>query len=104
MVEVVPLRPAGSAARIVLHFLSASRARFEEEERTLRKVTGRAFIKPAMQALSEERFDHALRLVAAGVVLAKDPDFHLVPELLWRDNLGENGAAIRMRSGGRRPS
>ncbi|MGE0023318.1 MAG: TIR domain-containing protein [Hyphomicrobium sp.] len=62
-------------------FLAAGR-KFEQESRDrLRQTVGGAFINPAEQALKEGRFEHALRLAAAGAVLAEDPSLDLVTEL-----------------------
>jgi hypothetical protein len=63
---------------------SAERKRAEELEDALAKVrltTGRAFVKPALQALEDGAGEHALRLVAADALLANDFDFKLVPQL-----------------------
>ena len=62
-------------------YLDASRARIEEETRRLRRTIGRAFVKPARQALTEGPGENTLRLVAAGALLADDLDLKLVPEL-----------------------
>ena len=62
-------------------YLDASRARIEEETRRLRRTIGRAFVKPARQALADGAGDSALRLAAAGALLAEDLDLKLVPEL-----------------------
>ena len=44
-------------------------------------IVGRAFVKPALQALEKGLSEHALRLAAAGALLANDIDLQLVPEL-----------------------
>ncbi len=62
-------------------YLDASRARIEEETRRLRRTTGRAFVKPSLQALNEGLSEHALRLAASGALLAEDLALKLVPEL-----------------------
>jgi WD40 repeat protein len=46
-----------------------------------RRITGRAFVKPAMQALEDDLHEHALRLAAAGALLASDLGFELISEL-----------------------
>ena len=46
-----------------------------------RRIIGRAFVKPALQSAEDERHEHALRLVAAGALLAEDAELDLVPEL-----------------------
>ena len=62
-------------------YLDASRARIEEETRRQRRIIGRAFVKPALQSVTEGAVENALRLTAAGAVLADDLDLKLVPEL-----------------------
>jgi WD40 repeat protein len=52
-----------------------------------RRIIGRAFVKPALQALEDGLSDHAIRLASAGALLSNDIDLMLVPQL-W-------GAAIR---------
>jgi WD40 repeat protein len=46
-----------------------------------RRIIGRAFVKPALQTLEDGLSDHAIRLAAAGALLADDIDLKLVPEL-----------------------
>lgn len=58
---------------------SAEKARADRER--LLKITGRAFVKPAEQALAEGRHDAALRLAAAGMLLGEDLSMSRVPEL-----------------------
>ncbi len=62
----------------LLHeFLEASR-KFETQSRDMmRRVSGRAFVKPAEQAIADGFYDRALRLVAAGVFAAQDPELVL---------------------------
>ena len=74
-------RNADPPPQVLTDFLSASRARLEEEMRRLRRTTGRAFVKPAEEALRDRPCDDALRLAAAGALLARDLDLKLVPEL-----------------------
>src|SRR5258705_5067476 len=74
-------RNADFPPRTLTEFRDASRARQEEETRRLRKTTGRAFVKPALAALEDGLSEHALRLAAAGALLADDLSFELVPEL-----------------------
>ena len=45
------------------------------------RIVGRAFVKPALQALEDGLSEQALRLAAAGALLANDLDLQLVPEL-----------------------
>lgn len=66
---------------VLTDFLDHSRTLREKEARHLRQVTGRAFVSPADQAVDDGEPEHAIRLAAAGVVLAHDPDFSEVPEL-----------------------
>jgi len=80
------LRPGPAAPEIpdlLLRFLDASEAHEREQYDKQRRVIGRAFVKPAEQALAAGRHLDSLRLAAAGLVLAEDPDLTLVPEL-WR--------------------
>ena len=74
-------RSADPPAQVLTDFLEASRTRLEEEMRRLRRTTGRAFVKPAEEALREGRHEQALRLCAAGAQLADDFDLELVTEL-----------------------
>ncbi len=62
-------------------YLDACQARETEQIHKQRRVVGRAFVKPALQALEDGISEHALRLVAAGALLAGDLDLKLVPEL-----------------------
>lgn len=61
----------------------AERAAREKQVLKLRKTTGRAYVKPASQAVAAGRHEHACRLVTAGALSAEDIDFSLVPEL-WK--------------------
>ncbi len=66
---------------LLYEFLEAGK-KFEKQNRDLmRRVSGRAFVKPAEQAVADGFYDRALRLVAAGVLVAQDPEFEIVPEL-----------------------
>jgi WD40 repeat protein len=62
-------------------YLAACAAHEKEQTDRQRRIIGRAFVKPVVQALEEGHYEHALRLTAAGVLLAGDPVFELVPEL-----------------------
>jgi WD40 repeat protein len=78
------LRPGPAAPAIpqlLMNFIAASEVHELAERERLRRVIGRGFVTPAVQAVFNERKDHALRLLAAGAVLSDDPDFMLVPEL-----------------------
>jgi WD40 repeat protein len=82
----IGLRPGPAAPAIpdlLLTFLDKSEAHEREQRDRQRRTIGRAFVKPIEQAVQECRHDAALRLAAAGAVLAEDPDFDLVPEL-WK--------------------
>jgi hypothetical protein len=46
-----------------------------------RRTISRAFVKPALQALEDGLNESALRLAAAGALLANDLDMRIVPEL-----------------------
>lgn len=65
----------------VCTYLDACQTREKEEINKQRRIIGRAFVKPALQALEQGQHAHALRQAAAGALLARDPRFELVPEL-----------------------
>ena len=65
----------------VADYLAACAAHEREQIDKQRRIIGRAFVKPAMQAMENGHHEHALRLAAAGALLARDPGFKLVPEL-----------------------
>jgi hypothetical protein len=65
----------------IFDYLAACQAHEREQLDRSRRIIGRAFVKPALQALKDGLSDHALRLAAAGALLAADADFELVPEL-----------------------
>jgi WD40 repeat protein len=77
------LRPssAPNIPPVLTAFLTESIAKEVRDAKRMRRITGRAFVKPAEQALTDELPEQALRLVAAGAVLAQDIDLELVPEL-----------------------
>lgn len=56
-------------------YLEASRKYLEAEIWKLRRITGRAFVKPAWQALDEGAHERTLRLAATGSVLAENIEF-----------------------------
>ena len=58
---------------------SKDEERAERDKR--RQIIGRAFVKPARQAMESGINDRVLRLVAAGATLADDITLELVPEL-----------------------
>ena len=62
-------------------FLQKCQVQETERINKQRRILGRAFVKPALQAMEDGLHDHALRLAAAGAVLAHDLDFAMVPEL-----------------------
>ena len=76
-------RPANAAKPTEIFDAYHERSRqFEEQEnRRQRRIIGRAFVKPADEALRNEEYEHAIRLAAAGAILAKDIDMKMVPEL-----------------------
>src|SRR5262249_46174574 len=80
-----------------LEYLNACRAEESERTKRQRRTIGRAFVKPVEHALSRGFDDQALRLMAAGAVLADDPDFTLIPEL-WAAGAGVVGE-MRARCG-----
>ena len=59
----------------------ASKAHERAQIDRQRRLIGRAFVKPARQAMDSGLHDHALRLAAAGALLAEDVEWKLVPEL-----------------------
>jgi WD40 repeat protein len=65
----------------VADYLAACAAHENEQTNKQRRIIGRAFVTPAMHALEDGRHERALRLAAAGALLASDPCFKLVPEL-----------------------
>jgi hypothetical protein len=67
--------------KVLDEYFVVSRAYEVANRDNLRRIVGRSFVRPAEQAATEGRLDDALRLVAAGVILAKDANFELAPEL-----------------------
>ncbi len=65
----------------LLELRDKSRAKLDDDDRKQRRTIGRAFVKPAEEALARGEYEHALRLAAAGVLLAQDIESDLVPEL-----------------------
>jgi hypothetical protein len=76
--------PTGAVLR---EFLTESSALVEQETTLLRSITGRAFVRSALQAHSEGAFDKTLRAIAAGVVLSRDFSMTLVSELAEKTEL-----------------
>jgi WD40 repeat protein len=68
-------------------YLGVCLAHETEQKDKQRRIIGRAFVKPAVQALAEGFNDHALRLTATGALLADDLDLKLVREL-WGSAVG----------------
>ena len=65
-------------------YLRESRDKHERDSIRQRRIIGRAFVKPAEEALKDGLAEHALRLAAAGVLLAKDLGFDpSVDTQLW---------------------
>jgi hypothetical protein len=81
--KLLAARPQHASAppQLLGDFLDASHARIGEGMLKLRRIAGRAFVAPALQALHEGRTDSALRLVAAGALLADDLRLELAAEL-----------------------
>ena len=69
--------------KVVTDLLARSAEHRDRELIARSRTIGRAFVKPAEQALSAGQHDHALRLAATGALLADDLACRLVPEL-WR--------------------
>jgi WD40 repeat protein len=84
--KLLETRPANvpEPSEILVALRDASRAKLDAEETKQRRIIGRSFVKPVKEALKVGRHEHALRLAAAGALLARDLDFD--PELdtqLW---------------------
>jgi WD40 repeat protein len=77
---------------VLMDYLRLSNEKHERDTTRLRRTVGRAFVKPAEQALERGDNEHALRLAAAGAVLANDLGLDLVPEL-WPPVIGAVNAA-----------
>jgi hypothetical protein len=80
------LRPptAPEVPPVLADYLRESREKHERDSIRQRRIIGRAFVKPALQALEDGLSEHTLRLAAAGVLLAKDLDFdRRVDTQLW---------------------
>ena len=77
------LRPATGPEipAVLTDYLRESGDKHDRDSIRQRRIIGRAFVKPAEEALGAGRHEEALRLVAAGVLLARDLRFELVPEL-----------------------
>ena len=75
-------RPANAppAGELLTAFLDAGSIKAAIDRERLLTITGRAFVKPAEQALEQGRCDAALRISAAGTLLSEDADNRLVPE------------------------
>lgn len=59
----------------VADFVAACQAHETAERDRQRRIIGRAFVKPSQKALEDGASEHALRLAASGVLLARDTDF-----------------------------
>lgn len=68
-------RNAPPVPGILLQFLEEGRKHEQEMHDRQRRTVGRGFVKPALEALADGQADRALRLAAAGAVLAQDIDF-----------------------------
>ena len=70
-------RPAAAPepSAVLVDLRDASRAKLDAEETRQRRIIGRAFVKPAEEALKAGQAEHALRLAAAGALLARDLGF-----------------------------
>jgi WD40 repeat protein len=81
--QLLAMRPqnADLPPQSLSDFLETSRAGLEEDIRKLRRTTGRAFVKPALQALHEGRAENALRAAVAAGILSADLDLNLVPDI-----------------------
>jgi WD40 repeat protein len=79
----------------LLSFLDASSAKARQERERLLTITGRAFVPPADRAFAEGRYDTALRLAAAGIILGEDVDLRLVPERAQTALLSASALSLR---------
>jgi WD40 repeat protein len=75
--DLLERRPvsAPEPSEVLVALRDASRARMDAEETRQRRIIGRAFVKPTEEALKAGQAEHALRLCAAGALLAKDLGF-----------------------------
>jgi WD40 repeat protein len=89
-------RPADAVlSEVLIAFLEASENKEAQDRDRLLTITGRAFVKPAEQALAEGRFDAALRFAAAGMLLGEDLDMRLVPERMQSVAPAAGATALR---------
>ena len=81
--QLFAARPQSADAppSLLIELRDESRKRQDEDMRRFRRTTGRAFVRPAEEALRRGNAELALRLAAAGAVLAHDLDFGQIPEL-----------------------
>jgi hypothetical protein len=75
-------RTAPEPLSSLLEFRDSSRAKLEADRNRQRRIIGRGFVSPSQQAFQDGNTSHALRLAAAGAVLAEDVYFD--------DGLGTN--------------
>jgi len=66
---------------LLFDFFRSSQEFEDGLEKKRRRLMGAAYVIPAREALKNEHYDYALRLMAAGCIAADDFDFALVPEL-----------------------
>ena len=74
-------RDAPDSSAILLGLRDKSREKLDSDDRKQRRIIGRAFVKPAEEALKNGLAGQALRLAATGALLTNDLDTGLVPEL-----------------------
>jgi WD40 repeat protein len=74
-------REAPAPWEVLVEFRDRSRAKLEDDDRKRRRMIGRAFVKPSLQAMEDGANESALRKAAAGALLADDLSLKLVPEL-----------------------
>lgn len=81
--EMLERRPRDAAEppQVLVELRDKSREKLDAEDIKQRRIIGRGFVKPALAALRDGAIEHAIRLAAAGALLAKDIGFDLVPEL-----------------------
>jgi WD40 repeat protein len=79
-------------------FILASRDKERDDLERLRTITGRAFVKPAREALDVGECDAALRYSAAGTLLGEDLSMVLTPERGTEAHFRRAGFEDRTRS------
>lgn len=81
--ELVSRRPTkeNEPPELLYDFFKSSQKYEDELAKKRRRLMGAAFVIPAREALKNEHYDYALRLMAGGCIAANDSNFDLIPEL-----------------------